>query len=86
MECLFLIPYISSLTGLQMWEDIARESKALSEVKLEAWSIRKDNLMEAKELVREGESFYWVSIEGVTENQMLLGYMGTPLVKVSSWR
>ncbi|KAF2292053.1 hypothetical protein GH714_002189 [Hevea brasiliensis] len=66
--------------------DISGESRALSEVGLVPWRIRKDNLLEAKELVREGESSYYVDIEGVTQNQMVLGYMGTPLVKVSSWR
>ncbi|CAK7330489.1 unnamed protein product [Dovyalis caffra] len=85
MECVFLIPYFASSIGLQIWDDIARESKALSGVGLVAWRMRKDNLMEAKELIRETESFYCASIEGVKENQMVLSYMGIPLVKVSSW-
>ncbi|XP_021603883.1 protein NODULATION SIGNALING PATHWAY 2 [Manihot esculenta] len=86
IECLFLIPYVSSLIDMQMWKEIYRESRALSEVGLEPWSMRNDNVLEAKELVREGESSYWVRIEGVKQNQMVLGYRGTPLVKVSSWR
>ncbi|KAJ9145719.1 hypothetical protein P3X46_028065 [Hevea brasiliensis] len=86
IECLFLIPYFSFLIDMQMWKDISGESRALSEVGLVPWRIRKDNLLEAKELVREGESSYYVDIEGVPQNQMVLGYMGTPLVKVSSWR
>eukprot|EP00258_Populus_trichocarpa_P022915 XP_024438934.1 uncharacterized protein LOC112323788 [Populus trichocarpa] len=64
---------------------IARESKALSEVGLQAWRMREDSLMEAKELIRETESFYCAAIEGVKENQLVLSYMGIPLVKVSSW-
>jgi hypothetical protein len=85
MECVFLIPYVSSSFGLQMWDDIAKESRALSEVGLVAWEMRKDNLLEARELIRETESFYCVNIEGVKENQMVLSYMEVPLVKVSSW-
>jgi hypothetical protein len=64
---------------------IARESKALSEVGLQAWRMREDSLMEAKELIRETESFYCAAIEGVKENQLVLSYTGIPLVKVSSW-
>ncbi|KAJ4840514.1 hypothetical protein Tsubulata_000456 [Turnera subulata] len=82
MECLFMIPHLSSLIDSTMWQD----NRTLSDVGLEAWRMRKESLLEAKELVREGESMYWVNIEGVKANQMVLGYMGTPLVKVSCWR
>ncbi|KDP45773.1 hypothetical protein JCGZ_17380 [Jatropha curcas] len=86
IECLFLVPYISSLIDIQMWKHISREIRTLSELGLEPWRMRIENLMEAKELVREEESFYWVSFEGVKHNQMVLGYMETPVTKVSSWR
>ncbi|KAL3611513.1 hypothetical protein D5086_002533 [Populus alba] len=64
---------------------IARESKALLEVGLQAWRMREDSLMEAKELFRETESFYCAAIEGVKEKQLVLSYMGIPLLKVSRW-
>ncbi|KAJ0021363.1 hypothetical protein Pint_32491 [Pistacia integerrima] len=61
-----------------------RKSMALSEMGLKAWRLSRNNLMEAKELVSEGNSLYWAKNTG--ENEMVLGCMGTPLVKVSSWR
>ncbi|KAF9675701.1 hypothetical protein SADUNF_Sadunf09G0059800 [Salix dunnii] len=85
IECVFLIPYFSSSTDLQMWDDIAKERKALSGLGLVARQMREDNLLEARELIRESKRFYSVNIEGVKENEMVLSYMEVPLVKVSSW-
>ncbi|XP_044506730.1 protein NODULATION SIGNALING PATHWAY 2-like [Mangifera indica] len=85
MECLFMAPQVSSLAGFQNLEEIsARNGRALSEMGLKAWRLSQDNLMEAKELVSEGNSLYWV--KNTIENEMVLGCMGTSLVKVSSWR
>ncbi|KAJ6948635.1 hypothetical protein NC651_002833 [Populus alba x Populus x berolinensis] len=65
--------------------EFPRESKALSEVGLQAWRMREDSLMEAKELIRETKSFYCAAIEGVKEKQLVLSYMRIPLLKVSRW-
>ncbi|XP_065881998.1 protein NODULATION SIGNALING PATHWAY 2-like [Euphorbia lathyris] len=86
IECLFLVPYICSLIDPRMWEDISRESRGLSEIGLKGLRMTEENVGEAKELVKEGESYFWVNIEGLKHNQMVLGYKGTPLIKVSSWR
>ncbi|WCJ34657.1 GRAS family transcription factor [Euphorbia peplus] len=86
IECLFLVPYICSLIDHGMWEDISRESRELSQLGLKAWRMTQENVVEGKELVKEGESYFWVNIEGLNHNQMVLGYKGTPLIKVSSWR
>uniref|UniRef100_A0A2P2LXJ3 Uncharacterized protein n=1 Tax=Rhizophora mucronata TaxID=61149 RepID=A0A2P2LXJ3_RHIMU len=80
------IPFISFLSSGQLWVDIYGESRALTEAGLEAWRMRDDSLMEAKEFVREGKNSYRVSLEGVNQNEMVLSYMGTVLVKVYSWR
>lgn len=48
--------------------------------------MSKNTIEEAKELVREGESPFWVRFEVEKENQMVLGYMGSPLVRVSTWK
>ncbi|KAK2643345.1 hypothetical protein Ddye_025108 [Dipteronia dyeriana] len=87
MESLFLAPQVSYLSGgSRKWEETAtRESRDLEAIGLEAWRMSRDHVQEAKELVREGESLYWVSTEGDSENQLVLGYMGTPLVRFSSW-
>ncbi|KAL5817252.1 hypothetical protein ACOSQ3_025630 [Xanthoceras sorbifolium] len=86
MECLFMAPQVSYLAGSQKWEETTKQGRTLEAIGLEAWRMSKDNVQEAKDLVREGESLYWVRTEGEIENQMVLGYMGTPLVRVSSWR
>ncbi|XP_031271896.1 nodulation-signaling pathway 2 protein-like [Pistacia vera] len=85
MECLFMAPQVSSLADFQNLEEIStRKSMALSEIGLKAWRLSRNNLMEVKELVSEGNSLYWAKNTG--ENEMVLGCMETPLVKVSSWR
>ncbi|XP_044505374.1 protein NODULATION SIGNALING PATHWAY 2-like [Mangifera indica] len=85
MECLFMAPQVSSLAAFQnLEENSARTGGVLSEMGLKAWRLSKYNLMEAKELVSEGNSLYWVKNTG--ENEMVLGFVGTSLVKVSSWR
>ncbi|CAI0527111.1 unnamed protein product [Linum tenue] len=86
MECLFLTPYVACIAGFERWEGIIRESKALAELRLQARGMRRGCVEEARELVREGESLYWVSVEGVEGNQLVLGYKETPLLKVSCWR
>ncbi|KAJ4725526.1 nodulation-signaling pathway 2 protein-like [Melia azedarach] len=85
IECLFMAPQVSSLAGFKKWEETTREGRALSEIGLKAWRLSPDTILEAKELVREGESPFWVRTERENENQMILGYMGTALVEVSSW-
>ncbi|KAK0606450.1 hypothetical protein LWI29_037909 [Acer saccharum] len=89
MESLFLAPQVSYLSrGSQKWEETTttREGRDLEAIGLKAWRMSRDHVQEAKELVREGESLYWVSTEGDSENQLVLGYMGTPLIRFSSWR
>ncbi|KAL5580679.1 hypothetical protein UlMin_013121 [Ulmus minor] len=84
MESLFIAPYISSLCGSQNWDEIEKR-KTLSEIGLEGWNMSKENLMEAQELVKEREDLYHVRITD-NRNELVLDYMGTPLVRVSSWR
>ncbi|XVF05784.1 hypothetical protein REPUB_Repub05bG0202300 [Reevesia pubescens] len=85
MECLFVVPHLSSLANSQDWEETSRESGSLTELSLEPRRMSWENYLEARELVREGKSSYWVKT-GEDNNQMVLGYMGAPLVRVSSWR
>ncbi|XVF68467.1 hypothetical protein PTKIN_Ptkin11bG0005100 [Pterospermum kingtungense] len=80
MECLFVAPHISSLANAP------RECGCLTELGLEPCRMSLENYMEARGLVREGESSYWVRTEGEDNNQMVLSYIGAPLVRVSSWR
>ena len=86
MECLFVVPHLSSLDNAQEWEKTTMGCGSLRELGLEPQRISWENYLEARELVKEGESSYWVRTEGEDNNQMVLGYMGAPLVRVSSWR
>lgn len=60
-----------------------QEQNALSETGLKAWRMSTDTVMEAKQLVKKGQSLFCVKTGG-NENQMILCYMGTPLERVSS--
>ncbi|XVF46212.1 hypothetical protein PTKIN_Ptkin03bG0009200 [Pterospermum kingtungense] len=80
MECLFVAPHLSSLANA------TRECGSLRELGLVPQRMSWENYVEAKELIKEGESSYWVRTEGDDNNQMVMGYMGAPLVRVSSWR
>ncbi|CAK9183124.1 unnamed protein product [Ilex paraguariensis] len=87
MECLFVAPFVSSLALLEKWEEIRECCDDLqSRVGFEGWKVTRESLMEAKEMVREGESLYGVRIEGENDNEMALEWRGIPLVKVSCWR
>ncbi|KAF8018790.1 hypothetical protein BT93_H3629 [Corymbia citriodora subsp. variegata] len=88
LECLFMGPYVSSLTNYQNWEESSETGRVVvSEIGSEARRISKrEHQLEAKEFVRlgGGGSSYWVRVEGAEENQMALGYEGSTSVRISS--
>ncbi|XP_052185296.1 protein NODULATION SIGNALING PATHWAY 2-like [Diospyros lotus] len=85
MECLFMAPFVSSLACFEKLEERACPGGFLPEMALDPWRVSNDVILEAKQLVREGNSPYWIRSEGQSENQVLLCFLGTPLVRVSSW-
>ncbi|RWR78919.1 nodulation-signaling pathway 2 protein [Cinnamomum micranthum f. kanehirae] len=82
MECLFVEPYVSSVACFSKWEE--SHGMHLGE-ELEGWRLSRENFEEAKEMVR-GENLYEVRIDGEMENEMVLAWRGTPLVRVSIWK
>ncbi|KAA8517734.1 hypothetical protein F0562_015207 [Nyssa sinensis] len=86
MESLFVAPYVSSVSWLQKWEEIRGSSDLQVGVGLESCRMSIANLMEAIEIVKGGENSYEVKTEGQNENEMVLEWRGTPLVRVSTWR
>ena len=84
MECLFAAPYVSSLAWSQKWEEIKEGFHLGAGFGLEDWSLSKESLMEAKEMVGE-DSSYKVRIEGLNGNEATLEWRGVPLVRVSAW-
>ncbi|KAI3872129.1 hypothetical protein MKW92_045590 [Papaver armeniacum] len=85
IECLFVAPNLCAQDWFSKWEE-SKEGLRFSQLGLNGVRLSRENLVEAKELVREGESLYEVKIEGEYSNVMVLEFRGTPLVKISSWR
>ncbi|PSR95043.1 Nodulation-signaling pathway 2 protein [Actinidia chinensis var. chinensis] len=85
MECLFVAPYVSSLACFENPEERDWRGMLPPKIGLDAWKMSRDTVAEAKELVREGDSLYWIGTEGEIENQVVLCFLGTPLVRVSTW-
>ncbi|KAL4572399.1 hypothetical protein LXL04_019174 [Taraxacum kok-saghyz] len=79
MESLFVAPYVSSLSWHQKWEEVREDLELNEKHGLIGWRLRKETLMEGKEMVREGQSSYTVKVEGAYENEMVLEWRGTPL-------
>ncbi|GFS38572.1 hypothetical protein Acr_00g0058370 [Actinidia rufa] len=86
MESLFVAPFISSPFCLRKWEEVREGSDLYAEIGLNGQRLTKENLVEAQEMVREGESLYVVTIGGQNNNEMVLEWRGNPLVRVSTWR
>lgn len=84
MESLFLAPYVSSLSSLDRWEEMKNGPAFDAGSGLRGWSMSKESLMEAREMVKEGESLYNIS-KGHNDNEMILEWRGSPLVRVSTW-
>lgn len=85
MESLFLGPYVSSPSCFQKWEEIKNGPVSASITSLQGLKVSQDNLLEAKEMVNEGETLYAIRTEGQNENEMILEWGGSPLVRVSTW-
>ncbi|KAL1829010.1 hypothetical protein ACET3Z_007422 [Daucus carota] len=87
MECLFVAPYMSSFACLQNWEEISFGVDGFSMLGLEGKRLSQDSIAEGQELLGErGMSGYWIKNQGENENEIVLGYKGNTLVKVSCWK
>ncbi|CAI0424160.1 unnamed protein product [Linum tenue] len=87
MEYLFVAPYIHSSEWELSWSEMMSEGRELARgLGFQGMRIVGECLAEARELVREGESQYGLRIEGENQNEMVLEWRGTPLLKVSAWR
>ncbi|XP_019161123.1 PREDICTED: nodulation-signaling pathway 2 protein-like [Ipomoea nil] len=81
LESIFLAPCINSESWYQDWE----QNKIRLTCDFLPQTLSRENLVEAKELVGERESPYRVSIEEQKQNEMILEWRGTPLIRVSTW-
>ncbi|CAA2968739.1 Hypothetical predicted protein [Olea europaea subsp. europaea] len=85
LESLFLAPHMSSLSWFQDWEESIECSDLRLETGLEGKSLSQEILVEAKQIVNQIGNSYKAKINGQRENEMVLEWKGTPLVKVSTW-
>ncbi|WJX82193.1 hypothetical protein P8452_64980 [Trifolium repens] len=85
-EVLFVAPCISSCDWLQTWEEMKIDGDFQIEISLESGSLSKNVLMEVKEVLRGCESSYQARIEGGNENELVLEWKGTQLLRFSIWK
>ncbi|KAL8206067.1 hypothetical protein R6Q57_009618 [Mikania cordata] len=83
MESLFVWPYVSS--WCQKWENDRGNYEIKENIGLMGWRMSKESVMEAKEMVNDRLSSYNIKVEAQNNNEMVLEWKGTPLVRVSAW-
>nr|GMC99717.1 nodulation-signaling pathway 2 protein-like [Ipomoea batatas] len=83
LESIFLAPCINSESWYQDWEQ--NKIRGTCDFQLQRQTLSRENLVQAKELVGERESPYRVRIEEQKQNEMILEWRGTPLIRVSTW-
>lgn len=81
MECTFLAPFMCPVAWFEEWKEIGKGRKF--ESVLEGWNVSGESLCEAKVMVNEGVTPYNVKIEGLRENEIVLGWKETTIVRVS---
>ena len=52
----------------------------------EGCQLSKNILMEIREVLRESEGSYQAKIEGQHDNELVLEYKGTQLLRFSTWK
>uniref|UniRef100_A0A7N0TVX4 Nodulation signaling pathway 2-like protein n=2 Tax=Kalanchoe fedtschenkoi TaxID=63787 RepID=A0A7N0TVX4_KALFE len=85
MECLFMSPNISSPEWLQQWKYVKQQGDDQADIGLEGLKLSQSSLLEAKGLIAPGEHSFGVRKGGKNENEIVLEWGGTPLVRVSTW-
>ncbi|KAL4295842.1 hypothetical protein GQ457_12G008510 [Hibiscus cannabinus] len=86
MECLFVGPNICGQAWLQKWREMKETLRSDAGTAIKGLRVSSERLMEAKEIVKERDSLYEVSIGGDSGNELALEWRGITLVRVSTWR
>ncbi|XP_060202179.1 protein NODULATION SIGNALING PATHWAY 2-like [Lycium barbarum] len=86
MEYLFVAPFVSSRAWASKWEEKKRFGDLKFGFGLEGYEHSKESLMEAKEMIKEGDSLYGAKIESENNNEIVMNSRGVQMVKVSCWR
>ncbi|KAI4353777.1 hypothetical protein L6164_002705 [Bauhinia variegata] len=85
MESLFVGPYVSPLAWLQKWEEVRKNSHLQGEIGLEGSRFSKEIVMEIGEMLKGSECSYQARLEGDNDNELVLGWNGTQLLRISTW-
>ncbi|KAL1808123.1 hypothetical protein ACET3Z_025113 [Daucus carota] len=85
MESLFLGPYVSSPSCFKRWEEMKSGPVSASVIGLQGLKVSQESLLEAKDMINEGDTLYAVRNEGQNENELILEWGGSPLFRVSTW-
>ncbi|KAL8120107.1 protein NODULATION SIGNALING PATHWAY 2-like [Apium graveolens] len=85
LESLFLGPCVSSPSCFQRWEEIKSGRVSAPIMGLQGLKVSHENLLEVKEMVNARKTLYSVRSEGQNENELILEWRGSPLVRVSTW-
>ncbi|OWM81682.1 protein NODULATION SIGNALING PATHWAY 2-like [Punica granatum] len=87
MESLFVAPFISSSDWFQRWEDVRTGlDDPPASLGFSPLGIGQQSLTEIQEMLKESESSYGVRSVGESQNEMVLEWRGTPLIRVSTWK
>ncbi|CAJ1807589.1 unnamed protein product [Sphenostylis stenocarpa] len=86
MEQLFLQPCISSLDWLQTWEEMHKGGHVEANINLNGCQLSRNILMEIRQVLRGSEGLYEAKIEGQNDNELVLEYKGTQLLRFSTWK
>ncbi|XP_039129124.1 protein NODULATION SIGNALING PATHWAY 2-like [Dioscorea cayenensis subsp. rotundata] len=80
MECLFVGPCVSLIDFVEDFEPFCGHG-------LRECRVSKERLMEVKEMVMKGrDEPYEIKVNGYCENEMVLEWRGTPMVRLYTWR
>ena len=85
-EVLFVAPCISSLDWLQTWEEMKSDGYVKDEISLEGGRLSKNVLLEVREMLRGNDNSYQARIEGENENELVLEWKGTQILRFSIWK
>ncbi|XP_039060528.1 protein NODULATION SIGNALING PATHWAY 2-like [Hibiscus syriacus] len=86
MECLFVGPNICGQAWLQQWKEMNETQHFDAGNAIKGFRVGSERLLEAQEIVRDGDNLYEVTIGGDSDNELALEWRGITLVRVSSWR
>ncbi|PIN13369.1 hypothetical protein CDL12_14013 [Handroanthus impetiginosus] len=82
VESVFLAPFMCPVSWFQDWVEMTKIQNHRAESQLKGRKLSDESLAEAKQMVNERENSHKVKMR---QNEMVLQWKETPLVRVSTW-